>query len=571
MNNKFYVPDGLIDDPPMCNFSQRQNAPAVPTSGPNDSWADRQEQNKRAPMTRAEMIRRQKYELPTRSIGQLVSEQNEQKIGPDFERQQNVQVTVRGGAKNDGDQYLISSFDEVNLSEQIEENLRSIRFRCPTAVQRRVIPLILQTNEDLRCLSSTGTGKTGAFLIPIIARLEQFSRSGDRAAAKRRSPKAIIVAHTKELVQQIGKAARIVAKDTGVGIVVMMGSVHYQHVEAQITREGCDVLVSTPGRLRDYIANRMVDLDCLQFLVIDEMDKFFSDTEFVRVFHALKEALDQCGENKSRPCRTLMFSATLDSEEIVEQFLRANFYHVEAGVNQSVSHVQQIVISATVRNNEKAKKLQQILLRDGGTVQNCTKTVIFLNECRRCDRIAIMLAYYGYRAISINGHRTLEQRSNALAQFNAGEYDVLVGTDIIARGMNIPNLTRVILYELPPIHRYEQYVHRVGRVGRMGNVGEAFVFFNPEDPNDMQMAVFLRDQLRSADQQRPKWLDEMVQSQQRFETEVQQHVEQEMQSNTNFNSGPCSIAGGSRRGVQELDEDQDDWLYGSGFANSDWR
>ncbi|KAL3077147.1 hypothetical protein niasHS_013136 [Heterodera schachtii] len=466
------------------------------------------------PSNSSPIVTRQKFDLPSLSVDQLVSEQNQQIIGPDFELHQNVSVTVRGGKSDNETQYLISSFQEANLSRQILQNLAQIRFIHPTVVQSRIIPLIMRTNEDLLCLASTGTGKTGAFLIPLLNILHMFCSIKELGnllfPVNRHFPKAIIIAHTKELVLQIDKTARILANGTGVGIVLMMGELSYASINNQINRDGCDVLVATPGRLKEFLLKNRIELDCLQFLVIDEMDKFFSDFEFVQMFHELNEKKKQC-KSTVWPFRTFLFSATSDSLDGVVPFLRPDFFRVIAGpVNQSVAHVRQRIISTNIFM--RIHQLEIILQREeiDGTFK---KTVIFVNECRRCDRLAILLSYYGYKAISINGNRSLGQRTKAMAQFNDGTYDILVGTDVISRGMNIPNLSLVILYEMPPTNRYEQFVHRVGRVGRSGNVGKAYIFFDTDNPNDIRMASFLREQLLKARQRIPKWLNEIADDQ----------------------------------------------------------
>ncbi|KAL3101182.1 hypothetical protein niasHS_001642 [Heterodera schachtii] len=559
-SKKFCLPDDLFVD---------RSSPSA-DSLPCHSSTSSQNYSNSAPSNSRPKSTRQKFDLPSLSVDQLVSEQNQQIIGPDFELHQNVSVTVRGGKSDNGDQYQISSFQEANLSRQILQNLAQIRFHRPTVVQSRVIPLILQANEDLLCLASTGTGKTGAFLIPLLNILHNSSDGFLKSAtAKKRSPKAIVIAHTKELVLQIDKTARILADGTGLGIVLMMGELSYTSINSRIYRDGCDLLVGTPGRLKEFIRKNWIDLDNLQFLVVDEMDKFFSDIDFVHMFREMTDKRNEC--KNAFPCRTFLFSATLTSREEILPYLRPDFFYVEAGqVGQSVAHVQQHIISATVFTRKQ--KLEFILKKEeiNGT---CKKTVIFVNECRRCDRLAIMLCYYGYKAISINGHHSLEQRTNAMAHFNAGTYEVLVGTDVIARGMNIPNLSRVILYEMPPLHRYEQFVHRVGRVGRSGNVGEAFVFFNPEDPNDMYMAEFLRDQLVQVKQNVPKWLHELVETQHKWQKETDEVLTTEKETIGSKRTTQRKGTTTGRRAdgaATELDEDQDEMRDDASFANSDW-
>lgn len=460
-----------------------------------------------------------KFFAPMKSVEEMVNEQREMTSAAITQRRLPIQIY---GGDNKGKQYIISSFNEIRLTDQIRDTLNALNYNNLTDVQKCVIPLIQKTNNDIICLAATGSGKTAAFLIPLIHRIQglRLGPQGEQKPINVDLPFAIVVAHTRELVEQLYKTAHILANYTGVGVALARGRMPDYECRKQL-EEGCDILVITPGKLTDYLNHNRIKLDNVHFIVIDEADKFISEDDFANGLHELKENIRRTNNIQ---CRTFMFSATLNevAQCIIDQFLQPNFYHIIVGkVNQVVSHVRQHIYEIKRKHSEKnpkMAKLREILLgisrkitaKDGEHfIFDTEPTIVFANESRRSDRIAIQLSRMGFRAMSINGHRSHEQRHKAMEDFKSGLWHILVGTDVIARGMNFPSVNNVILFELPPTHRYEQYVHRVGRTGRISESGQAFIFFDPFDQNDSQLGQFLARQLRESGQYVPEFLAEI--------------------------------------------------------------
>ncbi|CAK5045049.1 unnamed protein product [Meloidogyne enterolobii] len=419
------------------------------------------------------------------------------------------------------------SFNDVKINAELRNTLNSINYFEPTDVQKCVIPLIQNTTNDILCLAATGSGKSGSFLIPIINRLQKDKLSSGFCRSdtlNNSSPVAIIVAHTKELVEQLYKFAKTLAYGTQVGVAYARGQMPFEEGRKQLAN-GCDILVITPGRLQHYLNDGWIFVDGTQFVVIDEADKFIVEESFSSLLH---ELFNRMRKQNNFLFRTFMFSATITdvADYVINDFLKKDCYKVIVGKpNQAVSHVHQRVLKVDLDKYGYAAKFEmaRIILRKISTYEepkngehfcyNTQRTLIFLNDARSCERLAIKLSDHGYRAMSTSSHREMEQRYRAVNDFKEGKWHILIGTDIIARGMNFPKVKNIIIYELPPIHRYQEYVHRVGRTGRIGTEdGCAYIFFDPRSRNDEMQAEFLIEQLENSKQQVPEFLRELQKS-----------------------------------------------------------
>ena len=306
--------------------------------------------------------------------------------------------------------------------------------------------------------AQTGSGKTAAFLLPIIDRLHR-----QRAAHLN----AIILAPTRELAAQIGREFELLARHTLLSAAVVVGG---ESMDRQLhkLRKGAQVLIGCPGRLIDHIERGTVKLDHIEIAVIDEADRLLDMGFLPQLRHIMQRV--------PRRRQTLMLSATMAFavQRIAREFL-TDPACVEAGVTEITTPpetIRQVVCAVTSEN--KGKMLLQILRRP-----EVTSAMVFTRTRDRADRVGKLLVHGGVKAIVIHGERTQGQRNAALAGFRAGTYRVLVATDVAARGLDIADVSHVINYDLP--EAAEGYVHRIGRTARMGKSGQAVSLVTPEE------------------------------------------------------------------------------------------
>ncbi|CAK5074975.1 unnamed protein product [Meloidogyne enterolobii] len=381
------------------------------------------------------------------------------------------------------------SFEECNFDVSIMENIKKKNYKTPTQIQAAMIPLIRDTDYDILGHSQTGTGKTAAFLLPIIDEIHKGHQSGE-ITFNSDSPYVIVLATTRELVMQLFEDALAFASGTSVSVAYAIGDMPSGY-SIRTLKKGCDIFISTIGKLCDYLAYS------------------------VKPKH-----------------RTIMLSATFDVEtlnDIKNEFMAENHCWVRAGaVNQVVNTITQKILK--VAHFQKRQTLLKILLEKSTTlnqpfeetIYKTEKTVIFIHGRRECDRLSIVLACEGFRVIPVNTHRTLKQRTEAVEKFKKGEYDILVSNDLLARGMNFPNVDHVINYDLPTPENLVQYIHAVGRTGRAGNAGLATSFFDPFGPDSL-LAKSLIVILEQSMQVVPEFLRDIVRHQQRIAEQCEQY------------------------------------------------
>ena len=358
------------------------------------------------------------------------------------------------------------TFKELHLVAPILKALETEGYTTPTPIQEQSIPHILRGKDLLGC-AQTGTGKTAAFAIPILQNLLLQQKED----AYNHDIKALILTPTRELAIQIDESFAAYGRHTGIKHAVIFGGVSQFH-QTNALRKGVDILIATPGRLLDLIAQRYVSLQGLKMFVLDEADRML-DMGFI---HDVKKIIAKLPEIR----QTLFFSATMPSEITrLSSSILSNPVRVEvAAVSSTAENVDQHIY--LVEKNDKRQLLIHLL--NNGTVHNA---LVFTRTKYGADKITKDLIRANIKADAIHGNKTQAARQKALNNFKEGKIRVLVATDIAARGIDVDDLSHVINFELPNIP--ETYVHRIGRTGRAGNSGSAFSFC------DMEERAFLRD------------------------------------------------------------------------------
>ncbi|XP_078531226.1 putative ATP-dependent RNA helicase DDX4 isoform X3 [Lissotriton helveticus] len=390
----------------------------------------------------------------------------------------------------------ILTFEEANLPETLNKNISKAGYVKLTPVQKYSIPIVL-AKRDLMACAQTGSGKTAAFLLPILAHMMQ--EGVPPHSIDLQEPEAIIVAPTRELINQIFLDARKFAYGTCIKPVVVYGGTQTFHSLRQIY-QGCNILCATPGRLIDIIKREKIGLTKLRYLVLDEADRML-DMGFGP---DMKVLITSPGMPSKEERQTLMFSATFPEkiQSLAKEFLKSDYLFVVVGqVGGACSDVEQIIIP--VGQHGKKDKLVEILQGLGSE-----RTMIFVKTKKRADYLTTLLCQENVLATSIHGDRLQKEREEALADFRFGKCNVLVATNVAARGLDIENIQHVIIYDLSD--NIEEYVHRIGRTGRCGNVGKAITFFDSDDNEDRTVARSLVKVLSDAQQEVPAWLEEVA-------------------------------------------------------------
>lgn len=347
------------------------------------------------------------------------------------------------------------TFEQLNLIAPILKALKTEGYENPTPIQAQSIPYVLQGKDLLGC-AQTGTGKTAAFSIPIIQLMVERTKKN----STKQAIKCLILTPTRELAIQIGESIETYGRHTNLKSKVIFGGVN-QHGQVEALRRGIDILVATPGRLLDLINQKHIQLNQLEFFVLDEADRML-DMGFV---HDVKRILKLLPTKK----QSLFFSATMPNEIVkLANTILVNPQKVEvAQVSSTADAIYQEVYFV---DKENKKHLLSELLKD----KNLERVLVFSRTKHGCDRIVKDLSKIRVKAKAIHGNKSQNARQNALNSFKDKEIRVLVATDIAARGIDIDDLAFVINYDLPNIP--ESYVHRIGRTGRAGAEGKAIAF-----------------------------------------------------------------------------------------------
>ena len=347
----------------------------------------------------------------------------------------------------------------LGLAPTLNTALQKAGFNEPTPIQNEAIPLALD-GHDILGLAQTGTGKTLAFGLPLIDHL--LSRQGKPAP---KSVKALVLAPTRELVNQIAESLRGLMGDTHLRIGTVVGG---QSINRQINflSRGTDILVATPGRLMDLMDLGAVDLSTVQHLVLDEADQML-DLGFI---HALRKIAPALGT----PRQTMLFSATMPKqmEELSRAYLNNPKRVQVSPPGKAADKITQSV--HFLDKTRKGDKLREILSADRDAL-----TLVFGRTKHGCEKLMKSLVADGYNAASIHGNKSQGQRDRAIKAFRDGTTTILVATDVAARGIDIPGVAYVINHDLPETP--DNYVHRIGRTARAGREGEAISLCSPEE------------------------------------------------------------------------------------------
>ncbi len=345
------------------------------------------------------------------------------------------------------------SFDRLGLAPEFLRAVADQGYTEPTPVQAEAIPLVL-AGRDLMAGAQTGTGKTAAFVLPMLQRLGPPNldpRSG------RRPIRALVLAPTRELALQVEESVRVYGRHWGVRSAAIYGGVGFGP-QATALRRGVDVVVATPGRLLDHLGQRTIDLSTIEILVLDEADRML-DMGFIRDIRKVLDVLPPRRQN-------LLFSATF-SDEI--RSLASGFLHDPATVQVTPRNSAAPLVTQVVHpvDRERKRELLSHLIRTGAIDQ----ALVFTRTKHGANRLAQQLERDGIAAMAIHGNKSQGQRVRALADFKSGRTPILVATEIAARGLDIDGLPHVVNFELPMVP--EDYVHRIGRTGRAGSPGHA--------------------------------------------------------------------------------------------------
>jgi ATP-dependent RNA helicase RhlE len=345
-------------------------------------------------------------------------------------------------------------FIKLGLSPLVLDGVRAAGYITPTPIQLRGIPLVLG-GRDIIGSAQTGTGKTAAFALPILTRLERHAPG----------PRALILEPTRELAAQVETATRDFARFTDLKVSVVYGGVGYGR-QMDDLRAGVDVLAATPGRLLDHLERGTVRLDKVQFLVLDEADRML-DMGFLP---DVRRIVEKCPRQR----HTSLFSATIPPQiETLIQWAMHNPETIEIGARRTPAETVKHVIYP-VSDSQKSDLLLELLKR-----VNFNSVLIFCRTKHGADRIAGLLKRNNHAVAVLHSNRTQREREQALQGFRSGRFEVLVATDIAARGLDIADVSHVINYDVP--QHPEDYIHRIGRTGRAEAHGDAFTIMIAED------------------------------------------------------------------------------------------
>ena len=354
----------------------------------------------------------------------------------------------------------MTDFHSLGLSKQIVDTLSQNNFATPTPIQAQAIPLVLQ-GRDLIGLAQTGTGKTAAFGLPIIEMLLKDAKRPDN-----RTVRTLILAPTRELVNQIADNLKLFVRKTPLKINVVVGGASINKQQLQLER-GTDILVATPGRLLDLISRRALSLGQVSYLVLDEADQML-DLGFI---HDLRKI------SKLVPAKrqTMLFSATMPKTiaDLASEYLTDPVKVEVSPPGKAADKVEQYVHFVSGQNHKTEILKETISANPDG------RAMVFLRTKHGAEKLMKHLDHVGFAVASIHGNKSQGQRERALRAFRDGEVRILVATDVAARGIDIPGVSHVYNYDLPEVP--DAYVHRIGRTARAGRDGIAIAFCAPDE------------------------------------------------------------------------------------------
>jgi ATP-dependent RNA helicase RhlE len=345
-------------------------------------------------------------------------------------------------------------FSEFNLDSRLQTGVKRAGFHTPTPIQEQAIPVALK-GTDIVGTAQTGTGKTAAFVLPILNKLISISRGKTRA---------LIVTPTRELAEQIHETIQLLAVGTGLRSATVYGGVGAAP-QIKALRAGVEIIVACPGRLLDLANQRIANLGAIEILVLDEADRMF-DMGFLPDVKRIIKLLPSNRQN-------MLFSATFPGEiEDLAKLTLRNPKRVAVGISRPAHTVSHALYP--VSQQAKTGLLLELLKRTGeGSV------LVFTRTKHRAQKVSRQLERSGYQVTALHGNRSQSQRQTALKGFRQGRFQIMVATDIAARGIDVETISHVINYDMPDTS--DAYIHRIGRTGRAERTGDAYTLVTPED------------------------------------------------------------------------------------------
>jgi len=430
--------------------------------------------------------------------------------GINFARYDDIPVETEGGS---GREETIDNFQEAcqkfNLPDALVANFERCGYSSPTPVQKHSIPAAL-AGTDVMVSAQTGSGKTAAFLVPIVTTAMRAGPQAIEEGAAR--PTAVVLAPTRELCQQITLEAQRLCFRSPLRVCSIYGGTDALP-QLKALAEGCDIAICTPGRLEDFIERGCVSVEDVKYLALDEADRML-DMGFEPQIRSIieKHGMPEPGGTSGR--NTMMFSATFPREmqDLAMDFLDTSYLGISVGhVGCTNSNVEQRFVDVgDARDSEKFDTLIESLKGVKNPEGGPAKTIVFANMKSTVDDVAWRLSDARIRASPIHGGLSQSQRDRALADLKNGRVNVLVASDVAARGLDLPGIDHVVNYELPG--NSEDYVHRIGRTGRIGNTGIATSFVSAEEPSLKGIVKSMRE---AAEEDKratkvPGWLEDKV-------------------------------------------------------------
>ena len=398
--------------------------------------------------------------------------------GVNFKRYENTKVACYGSKVPKH----AESFSDIYIPKVLRYNVEHFGYEKMTPIQKYFIPVAL-TGRDCMACAETGSGKTAAFLLPTVSALLRKGCSN--------SPTALVLVPTRELAQQVFLDARKFCSQTFLRTVAIFGGTQTGKHKARY----CDLIVATPGRLIDMVKRRVVDLARVFILVLDEADRML-DMGFMPQVKELM-GLDMPGKQKRQ---TMMLGATFHREvrTLAKRYMNDDYVLVTAGnVGGTTENIEQVV--ERVDDPDKARKLRAFLMNAG-----CEQSVLVFANTKKTVRGLHANLSREFSVGMIHGDMSQNSRNSSVLDFSSGRILILIATDVLSRGIDIPKINYVVNYDMPK--RIEDYVHRIGRTGRIGNTGMAVSYFSVNQ--DRRISHILAKHLKNHNQKVPEWLED---------------------------------------------------------------
>jgi ATP-dependent RNA helicase DeaD len=351
--------------------------------------------------------------------------------------------------------FMYSNFNDFGLSTATLRGIKFLKYETPTEVQRMAIPLAL-SQKDLVTQAQTGTGKTSAFGIPIVERLKAGSKT----------PQCLILVPTRELALQVSDELRALGKFKKFFVLTLYGGKPLGRQIEFLQKGLCDIVVGTPGRVKDLLKRGHLRLGDVKILVLDEADRMLE----MGFIEDIEEIISHCPEER----QTMLFSATIPKavRSLAERFLAPDYEIIRIKPEEpTLSTISQVVYQ--VKTENRCERLKEILRQHSG------KTIIFTPTKAEADSLAGLLRKEGFLAQALHGDHSQKKREAVLRGFRQGDFNILVATDVAARGLDIKGVELVINYTVP--RDADSYIHRIGRTGRAGKTGKAITLATPQD------------------------------------------------------------------------------------------